>query len=101
MFDIWIGDMNLTALVIVFSVLIVFPLQLLLCYRAKTLLIRLIPAALILLFALVSLILLLAAPGWDGLGYIFFLIYAGGMLFFCGLAWLLRAILTHLKAKKQ
>lgn len=101
MFDVWLGDINLTVLMIVFSVLIVFPIQLLLCYKAKSLPVRLIPAGLILLFALVSLILLLTTPGWDSIGYIFFLIYAGGMMFFCSLAWLLWAVLTYIQKKKQ
>lgn len=106
MFDVWIGDMNLTWIIILISILIVFPVQLLLCYRVKSFLIRLIPAGLSLLAALTSFVLMLTviilkSSGWSFLLYIFFLIYAGGMMFFCGLAWLLWAILTHLKKKKQ
>lgn len=106
MFDVWIGDMNLTWMIILISILIVFPVQLLLCYRVKSLLIRLIPAGLSLLTALASFVLMITviifkSSGWSFLLYIFFLIYAGGMMFFCGLAWLLWAILTHLKKKKQ
>jgi len=106
MFDIWIGDTNLTWLIIVISVLLVFPIQLFLCYKAKSLLVRLIPAGLSLLAALASFVLMITviifkSSGWSFLLFIFFLIYAGGMMFFSGLAWLLWAILTHLKKKKQ
>ncbi|MBQ4606195.1 MAG: hypothetical protein IJB15_05790 [Clostridia bacterium] len=106
MFDIWIGDTNLTWLIIVISVLLVFPIQLFLCYKAKSLLVRLIPAGLSLLSALVSFVLMLVTiffktPALPFLLFIFFLIYAGGMMFFCGLAWLLWAVFTHLKKKKQ
>lgn len=99
MFDIWIGDINLTVLVIVFTVLIWFPLQLLLCCKAKTLWIRLIPVGLILLFALLSCVLFLAVKGWESLVFLFFLIYAAILLTASGLAWLLWALLKHRKTQ--
>lgn len=47
MFDIWVGDINLTLLVLVFSIIIVFPVQLLLCFRAKSRWFRVAPVLLV------------------------------------------------------
>ena len=99
MFDIWFEDASLTVIVILFSILIVFPLQYLLCSKVKSLPVRLIPTACTLFFALVSAILLCLSTGWESMIFIFFLIYAGFLLFIIGLAWGIRAFLTHRKTK--
>ena len=41
--DIWIRDLDFTTLIAVFSVLIVLPIQLLLCFKAKKLFLKLLP----------------------------------------------------------
>ena len=43
MFDIWIGDIELTTLVLIVSVIVILPLQVLLCFKARSLFVRLVP----------------------------------------------------------
>ena len=43
MFDIWMGDIELTTAVLVFSIIVLLPIQLLLCFRIKSKVIRLLP----------------------------------------------------------
>jgi hypothetical protein len=39
-------------------------------------------------------------PGWDGLGYVFLAIFTGFMMFMCGVAWGIWAIIKLIKKKK-
>ena len=48
MFDIWIGDVELTRCALIFSLVVLLPLQLLLCFKVKQKGIRLIPVTLFL-----------------------------------------------------
>ena len=43
MFDIYWGDIELTTLVLIVSVVLILPAQTLLCFRAKSLSLRLLP----------------------------------------------------------
>ena len=47
MFDIWMGDIELTTAVLVFSIIVLLPIQLLLCFRIKSKVIRLLPIILL------------------------------------------------------
>ncbi len=87
MFDIWLGNVELTYLWLTLAVAWVFPVQLLLCWKAKSLLLRLAPAAMRGAASFVFLLMWLILPGGDGLGCMGFAILAGQMLLFCGLAW--------------
>ncbi len=87
MFDVWLGNVELTDLWLTLGVVWVFPVQLLLCWKAKSLLLRLAPAAMLGTAIFVFLVMWLVLPGWDGLGCMVFAILAGVMLLFCGLAW--------------
>lgn len=89
MFDIWMGDWNLTVVVLVFCAAVVLPVQLWLCFRVRRLITRLAPALIALLVGAASLVLLWITPGWEGLIYAFGLIYAGFLLAASGLGWLL------------
>ena len=80
MFDIWWGEVNLTVLVLVASVLFLLPIQLLLCFKVKSLFARLFPVGLLAVAGGWFLLLFYAIPGWDGLGYIILTIYATFMV---------------------
>lgn len=47
MFDVWMGDIELTTAVLIFSVVVLLPIQLLLCFRVKSKAIRLLPVVLL------------------------------------------------------
>lgn len=80
MFDIWLGDVELTTLTMILSVGILLPVQLLLCFRAGRLPVRLLPVCLLSALTAGFLLLRLSATGWDGLFYdVFARHHAGGV----------------------
>ena len=98
MFDVWLGNVELTTLTLLLSVFVLLPLQLLLCFKVRSRLLRLLPV--ILCFLLVGLFLFLAHcnPGWDSLGYLFLALFAGFLLAACGIAWGIWAIINKRKS---
>ena len=100
MFDIWIGDIELTTAVLIFSIIILLPIQLLLCFRVKSKVIRLLPIILLSIPALTFIVTATTTQGWDGLGYIFLAIFSGFMMLICGVAWGIWAIIKHKQKKK-
>ena len=87
MFDIYWGDIELTTLTIIVSIVLLLPLQLLLCFKVKNRIIRLLPVMVLALLTAVFVVLSLVFSGWDGLGYILLAIFSGFMLFMYGIGW--------------
>ena len=94
MFDVYWGDTNLAVLTLVLSVAVALPVQLLLCFKVKSRAIRLLPAVLLVILIVVFLILAVSIPDLGAVGYVFLAIYAGFMLFMCGLGWGIWAFIT-------
>ena len=100
MFDIWIGEVEISSLIIIAAVVLVLPLQLLLCFKVKNLLTRLMPSMLltattILLFAMVP-----TTQDWDAIGYAMLGVLSGVLLFFSGLGWAIWAIVCFVQKRK-
>ena len=95
MFDIWMGDIELTTAVLVFSIIVLLPIQLLLCFRIKSKVIRLLPIILLSIPTLIFIFMSTTTQGWDGLGYVFLAIFTGFMTLACGVAWGIWAIIKH------
>ena len=87
MFDVWMGDVELTRLVLLFSLAILLPVQLLLCFKVKSRAIRLLPAILLAIPTLLFAVMSVSIAGWEGLGYLFLAIFTGFMLLICGIGW--------------
>lgn len=87
MFDIWIGDVELTSLAILLGVVAVLPVQLLLCFRVRSRWIRLAPALLFTVLTALLLLLTYRAQDWDALGYLFFALTTGYALLLSGIGW--------------
>lgn len=87
MFDVWTGDVELTGLMLLLSAVVVLPGQLLLCFRAKRRMVRLLPAVLLGGITMAFILAALLINGWDGLGYVFLAIFSGMLLLACGLGW--------------
>ena len=87
MFDVWHGEIELTTLVWIVSLVILLPVQLLLCFKVKSCAIRRLPAVMLAVLTGAFIILAISVPGWDGLGYVFLAIFAGFMLFTCEIGW--------------
>ena len=47
MFDVWMNDIELTTAVLIFSIFILLPVQLLLCFKVKSSILRLLPVILL------------------------------------------------------
>ncbi len=101
MFDVWLGDIELTTLTLIFSVLVLLPGQLLLCFKVRSVVIRLLPIILLLIPTILFIMMSVTATGWDTLGYLFLAIFAGFMLFTCGVGWAIWGVAKLIKRKKQ
>ena len=101
MFDAWTGDIELTNLVLWFSILIFLPIQLLLCFKAKRRVFRLLPVTLLCAATLFFVAQAAASTGWDSLGYALFGIFTGLMLLMCGIGWGIWAAANFLKKKNK
>ena len=87
MFDIYIGEIELTEVIIFASILITIPLQLFLCFKVKKLSLRLLPIIILLILILSFFCMSQFAEGWDGLGYIILAMLAGILLVACIISW--------------
>ena len=85
MFDIWLGSINSTWLVIGVCFIFVLPIQLFLRFPVKSLVLRLFPIELSITLCCLFLILALTFSGWYGLPFAFFTIDSTGMVFHCAL----------------
>ena len=100
MFDVWMGDIELTTAVLVFSIVVLLPIQLLLCFKVKSRAIRLLPVILLSIPTIISVMMSAAITGWDGLGYMFLAIFTGFMMLMCGVGWVIWTISKLIKKKK-
>lgn len=87
MFDIWYGGIELTTLTLILSVLLLFPFQIFLCFKVKSLFLRLLPVMLLGAACGWFLILSFAIGGWDSLGYTVLAIFSGFMLLTSAIGW--------------
>lgn len=99
MFDVWCGDINFTALILMVSIVIILPVQLLLCFTVKSRAIRLLP--IIILSVLIGIFVIMAITINDlrAVGYVLLAVYAGFMTFACGIGWGIWAIAKKIKKK--
>lgn len=100
MFDLWVRDTEITALITATAVLAVLPIQLILCFRAKKRFIKLLPAVVFGVMALVFYVIAITSRDWSALIYVIIAIFSGVLLLFSGIAWGIWAI-TRLFRKKR
>jgi len=100
MFEVGIGDIELIKAVFVLSVVVLLLIQLLLCFKVKNKVIRLLPAILLSIFTIFFVAMASTATDWENLGYIFPVIFIGFMWLVCGMAWGIWAIIKLVKKKK-
>ena len=99
--EMWIRDIEVTTLIAITSVLVVLPIQLLLCFKVKPVFLRLLPSILltgttILLFAMMA-----ASRDWDAIGYAVLGVFSGVLLIFSGIGWGIWAIVRCIRKKKN
>ena len=76
---------------------LVLPLQLLLCFKARRVAVRLIPTILFPLISVAFLVPTLTVTGWDSLGYLFFMILAVFAWVIDGVAWGIWGMWRHIQ----
>ena len=97
MFDVWSGNGELTIIALIVSVAVILPVQLLLCFKIRKIVIRLLPVMVLSVLTAVLSLLAAVTSGWDSLGYIVLAVFTGIMLLVCGGAWGIWAIVKRMK----
>ena len=98
--DGWIRDIEITTLIAVSSVLIVLPLQLLLCFKAQKLFIRLLPSIVLTATTVLLFILMRSVRDWSAIIFVIAFVFSGTLLVFSGIAWGAWAIVKLIKRKQ-
>lgn len=99
MLDVWAGDINLGWATLAAAVLVVLPVQLLLCRRGKSLALRLAPLLLAAGLTAVGLLLSLCAVGWSAVGYMILALYGAVLMAACGVGWGIWALLRLIRRR--
>ena len=101
MFDVWIGDMNIAPFLWIFTLAVVLPIQLALCFKVKSKILRLLPVVVLSILAVAAAIAAATSIDWDALFYLICAVYLGIMLFICGIAWGIWALVVLIRKKKD
>lgn len=101
MVDLYNGDMDITKLAVIFSLVIVLPAQLLLCFRVKNIVIRLLPVILFFAAAVRLSHLSLTSSGINVPAYIMLAAFSAIMFLLCGICWGTWAIVSIIREKDQ
>ena len=80
-------EFDMPTMVVLFSIFLTSIVQLLLCFKAKKTLVKLLPVALLAVATIVLYIIARNVGGWDALGYLFFVVLCFGLLIVCGICW--------------
>ena len=83
----WYLELDFPTIVVFVSVIATLVLQLLLCFKAKKIFIKLLPIAFLIVSTIVFSICSATINGWDGLGYLFFALLSFVLIVVCGVAW--------------
>ena len=87
MFDIWIGDINIAPFIWLFTLIVVLPIQLVLCFKVKSKLIRLLPVIIFSVLSATAAIATATRTDWDAIFYLICAVYLAIMLLVCGIGW--------------
>ena len=96
-----IGDVDMTTLIAVGSVLIVFASQLLLCFKVKALYFKLLPPLILTVLTALFFIMTKNTTSFDALGYALLAIFSGLLLASSLLAFLIFGFVKLIKRKKH
>ena len=102
MFDIHVGSLNIGEVLLVAVTPLTLLIQLLLCFKVKSLTVRLAPAAILALLLADFLVQMFLAGGMGGIAYLIFSLWVLVLLAVCGIAWAVWGIsrlIRYLKSK--
>ena len=101
MFDAYVGEINISTIVILFAVVVCFPLQLWLCFKVKRRLVRLLPVLILAAIIVVLSIMIALSTDWDALGYLILDIFAVFLLIACAVGWLIWGVVQLIRKTKS
>ena len=97
MYDFWIGDINIAPFLLIFTFVVVLPLQAILCLKVKSKITRLLPVIILSVLTIAAVVVATIGTGWNVIFYIVSAIYFGIMLAVCGVVWGVLAIVKCLR----
>ena len=97
----WIRDAGIITLIAVTSILIILPVQLLLCFKVKKRFLRLLPPLVLTAATVFFLIMMRMATDWSAIGYAILGVFSGVLLISSGIAWGIWSIIKLIKRKKN
>lgn len=99
--DMWIRDIEITTLIAITSVLVVLPIQLLLCFKVKPVFLRLLPSILLTATTILLFTMMATSRDWDAIGYAVLGVFSGVLLIFSGIGWGIWVIARCIRKKKN
>ncbi len=93
----WFYEIDYSTIVIFASAVVALVLQLLLCFKAKRTLVRLLPIILLMISTIAFSICSAVINGRDGLDYLFFALLSFGLIFACAVGWGIWAVVRKKK----
>ena len=99
--DVWIGDTEIITLIAISSILMLFPIQLLLCFKVKKLFLKLLPSFVFAISTIFLFIMMRTTTDWDAIGYAILFVFSGVLLIFSGIAWGIWSIVKIIKKRKS
>ena len=100
MADLLTRDTGIVLFIAACAVLIVLPIQLTLCIKAKKRFMKCLPTAMLAVFTIAFYIMAITAKTWVGLIYLIIAVCSGVSLIFSGIAWGIWSIIKLIKKKK-
>ena len=97
MVDLWARDTGIMLIITLPAVLVVLPMQLLLCFKARRRWVKRLPAILFAALTPALYAVALMVHDWSAFVYLILAVFSGVVLLFCGLAWGIYAIVTLVK----
>ena len=98
MVDLWARDTGIAVLITVSAILILI-VQLILCFRSKKTLVKLLPAAVFVVAAITFYIIAICTKDWSAFVYIIIAVLSGVLLAVSAIAWGIWAIVRYVKKK--
>ena len=99
--NIQLTDSQLTTLIVVASSLLVFIVQLLLCFKSESGFVKVLPLLLFLAATVTFVVLMRTIQGWDAIGYLLLGILSGVLFLACVLAWIIYGIAKASDRKRR
>lgn len=97
MFDVWFGGIDPITLVLAFSVFALLAIQLLLCFKVRSIVVRLLPVIALSILSIYFIIMTAVTGEWSSLGFALLAIFSTFLLLVCGVGWALWAIIRQKK----